>query len=89
MRVAWMTDSNGKVGYKRPPKHSQFKKGQSGNPGGRRRLKSGTLRDALSEVLEAKWRNGLTFREEVALELVKKAIIGNAACMTLLLREFE
>src|SRR5262249_46881603 len=25
------------VGYKRPPKSGQFKKGQSGNPGGRRR----------------------------------------------------
>jgi hypothetical protein len=25
------------VGYGRPPKHSQFKKGQSGNPTGRRR----------------------------------------------------
>ena len=25
------------VGYSRPPKHSQFKKGQSGNPSGRRR----------------------------------------------------
>ena len=24
-----------KVGYRRPPKHTQFKKGQSGNPGGR------------------------------------------------------
>jgi hypothetical protein len=31
-----MTD-DGKVGYKKPPKHSQFKKGQSGNPRGRPR----------------------------------------------------
>ncbi len=32
------TDSrNGKVGYKNPPKHAQFKKGQSGNPNGRRK----------------------------------------------------
>jgi Family of unknown function (DUF5681) len=31
-----MTD-DGEVGYKRPPKHSQFKKGQSGNPRGRPR----------------------------------------------------
>jgi hypothetical protein len=27
------------VGYKRPPKHSQFKKGRSGNPSGRRKAK--------------------------------------------------
>jgi hypothetical protein len=25
------------VGYGRPPKHSRFRKGQSGNPGGKRR----------------------------------------------------
>lgn len=30
-------DDDGQVGYGRPPKHSQFKKGQSGNPNGRRR----------------------------------------------------
>jgi hypothetical protein len=27
------------VGYRRPPKHSRFKKGQSGNPGGRPKLR--------------------------------------------------
>jgi hypothetical protein len=27
--------SKNEVGYKRPPKHSQFQPGQSGNPGGR------------------------------------------------------
>ena len=26
-----------KVGYKNPPKHSQFKKGVSGNPAGRKK----------------------------------------------------
>ena len=29
-------DDDESVGYGRPPKHSQFKKGQSGNPRGRR-----------------------------------------------------
>jgi len=36
-----MTDDgsspNGKVGYKRPPIHTRFQKGQSGNPRGRQR----------------------------------------------------
>jgi hypothetical protein len=27
--------SNGKVGYRRPPRHTRFLKGKSGNPGGR------------------------------------------------------
>jgi hypothetical protein len=38
------------VGYKRPPTTSQFKKGQSGNPGGRRR-KSGPVRVDVESIL--------------------------------------
>jgi hypothetical protein len=30
-----MPDSNDRVGYRRPPRATQFKPGQSGNPGGR------------------------------------------------------
>ncbi len=37
------------VGYKRPPQHSQFKKGQSGNPSGRRK---GKARPNLIEELD-------------------------------------
>jgi len=29
-----MSGKDYKVGYKRPPKHTRFKKGESGNPGG-------------------------------------------------------
>ncbi len=40
------------VGYRRPPKHGQFKKGQSGNPSGRRKpTKTKTLADTLFEEL--------------------------------------
>ena len=36
--VSTRGDSNGyEVGYRRPPKHSQFRPGQSGNPAGRRK----------------------------------------------------
>jgi Family of unknown function (DUF5681) len=28
-------DADNRVGYRRPPKHSRFQPGQSGNPGGR------------------------------------------------------
>jgi len=38
------------VGYKRPPTTSQFKKGRSGNPGGRRR-KSGPVRADVESIL--------------------------------------
>ena len=44
-----MSDNHGdndKVGYKRPPKHTQFKKGQSGNPGG---VNGGAKRGQMAE----------------------------------------
>jgi hypothetical protein len=39
------------VGYKKPPKHSQFKKGQSGNPNGRPRG-STNIRAVFQKVVE-------------------------------------
>ena len=41
--------SGGEVGYGRPPKHSQFKKGQSGNPKGRPKKKKETHLTAMVE----------------------------------------
>ena len=40
------------VGYKHPPEHSRFKKGQSGNPRGRRR-KTVTVADIVAEELQS------------------------------------
>jgi hypothetical protein len=52
----WRDDpDDNKVGYKKPPKHSRFKPGQSGNPNGRKRGRkdSKTLfREVLSEIKE-------------------------------------
>ena len=38
------------VGYRRPPKSTRFKSGQSGNPAGRKK-ESGNLKTILSKVL--------------------------------------
>jgi Family of unknown function (DUF5681) len=40
------------VGYKRPPEHSRFKKGQSGNPRGRQRKKT-SVTDVVAEELQS------------------------------------
>ena len=37
------------VGYRRPPKHSQFKPGQSGNPSGKLKAKPSPLKQTLVE----------------------------------------
>ena len=39
------------IGYRKPPRHSQFRKGQSGNPGGRRRSLAANAHSALASVL--------------------------------------
>jgi hypothetical protein len=44
--------TNYEVGYGKPPKHSRFKKGQSGNPRGRKRsLQRGGWENSLSKYL--------------------------------------
>ena len=68
------------VGYKKPPKHTQFKKGQAGNPGGRARGNKNfkTLwRDVMAQPVWIK-ENGVSRQvdviEAVILALKKEAI---------------
>jgi hypothetical protein len=76
-------DDDDRVGYRRPPKNSRFKPGQSGNPKGRpkhaRNLKSEFL-DELSEVIRV--REGdremkITKQRAFVKSLVAAAIKGD------------
>ena len=55
------------VGYKKPPKHTQFKKGQSGNPKGRARGNKNfktVWRDAMAQQVTIK-ENGVSKQVDV------------------------
>lgn len=71
------------VGYGRPPKHSRFKPGQSGNPKGRPRGSKSLLvlvGKALDEkvvVREGGRQSRLLKREVVARQLANKAVSGD------------
>ncbi|MCP2126888.1 DUF5681 domain-containing protein [Bradyrhizobium ottawaense] len=51
-----MSDDNGddyKVGYRRPPMQGRFKKGQSGNPSGKRKPKNSSNRKPMKSIADA------------------------------------
>jgi uncharacterized protein DUF5681 len=74
-----MTDNQReyKVGPGRPPLHTRFKKGQSGNLGGRRaRTLPGLLADALDEPVNVTTngrRRKITKREAIITQIVDKS----------------
>lgn len=73
----------GKVGYKNPPKYSQFKPGQSGNPGG---IPKGTAKVsiALMKLLAANPDDEFTPKsraEKIAWALYEKASNGDVAAI--------
>ena len=67
------------VGYKKPPTHSRFKPGQSGNPKGRSRKRKGSAQ-LLQEVLDATCivsEKGVA--KKISLQqLVYKVLVANA-----------
>ncbi len=81
--------SRGEVGPKRPPVHSRFAPGQSGNPSGKRRETDATwvaLRNSLMTVVSTTVggkRGGTTLIGAACSHLFKKAIQGEAEARVL------
>ena len=82
------------VGFGKPPAHTQFQKGQSGNPQGRpkgRRNVATVLQAALDErvtVTENGQRKSLTKLEATMKQVVNRAASGDCAATKILLQLF-
>lgn len=84
-------DDDYDVGYGKPPKHSQFKPGESGNPKGRpkgtRNLKT-EIREVMQStvtVTQDGQRKKISTRKAVVLRLTEKALSGNVQATRVLL----
>ena len=79
------------VGYGRPPKYTQFKKGQSGNPNGRpkgsRNLTTDLLEELTEQILVREGGKSKRISKQRAMlkSLAAKAVSGDVKAATLLL----
>ena len=83
------------VGYKRPPQHSRFKPGQSGNPSGRAKG-SQNLKTLFHKIMkeEVQLREGTDVRKVTKAEAIMRGLIigalkGDTRAMGTLLRLAE
>src|ERR1700730_10319937 len=66
------------VGYKKPPRHSQFPKGKSGNPGGRPKVPIGiSIKDILDGDQMGKNGEVISKREAIVIRMLNDALAGN------------
>jgi peroxiredoxin family protein len=80
-------DDDYEVGYGRPPKHSQFKKGMSGNSSGRpKKLKSMKEQFALALAKEVVINGKKVTKQELFVEmLIQHAVKGKPVAMRMVM----
>jgi hypothetical protein len=83
--------SGDEVGYKKPPRHSRFRKGRSGNPRGRPRQARNLMTDLHEElqqritVREAGTERRISRQRAVVMRLLDKALKGELGAIIKLL----
>lgn len=88
-------DADDVVGYGRPPRHTRFKRGRSGNPRGRPR-KSRNINELITKELDTTVtitedgkRKRITKREAIPKRLVTSALNGDAKALDYLIKHEE
>lgn len=90
-----MSKDDYEVGYRKPPKATQFKGGQSGNPKGRPRKPRDITAlinqelDATIQITENGVRKTLPVRQVFVKGLINKALKGDYRASLLVLKHFE
>jgi Family of unknown function (DUF5681) len=83
------------VGYRKPPKHTQFQPGRSGNPQGRPRKSKQLdrmIQDELDKTIVVKQdgrERRITIREAIVTQLVRQAIKGEMKPLQIVLDHLE
>jgi uncharacterized protein DUF5681 len=76
--------SDARVGYKCPPRHTQFKPAQSGNPGGRPKGRR-SFRADIATALDALTDGNKTKQQKLAENLVNDALARNGLAMKIII----
>jgi Family of unknown function (DUF5681) len=83
------------IGYGRPPKHTQFRKGESGNPKGRKKSSKGLntiVREAMLQKVSVRTAQGekrMTRAEATFAKMMEKAFSGDPRALALVLNMYR